>query len=412
MTYFAEYSAFIVVLAWISQALTVTYNLGVSGYLLVGTISALYLVLSGLIAIPMGHLTDKFGRRALSLTGCLLGCASMLTLLAVGGSGSLTGFLVGVAFSLTFLGLGHGTYTSSTLAYVGDVSESADMGKSYGIIEDAEFASYVFGPGAGGVIAVLVGREQTFVVSAVIFLLAAAIASKSMSGSPQSMGGSVRPDMMAMGGVESSKAVQPETNQGVSWAAYFGVLKDSTVAVTIGTTVAVSLAFTSYLLYVSVYAQDLSSVSLVRDIGAASGTIMATTCILTMIPIGLYEDRSGRRMILLVVGMVLGSLALALVFSNPSVWTFLGSSLIFGTALAMARISQYVILSERSNDSTRAAIMGTNHAFEHAGYGLGALAGGVMTAVLGDAATFRYLAVALLLSALFFFFYASSRKMK
>src|SRR2546428_14180026 len=52
LTYLGEYMSFIVVLAFLSDKLTVTFGLGLYGFGLIGTISGAYLVVSGLIAIP------------------------------------------------------------------------------------------------------------------------------------------------------------------------------------------------------------------------------------------------------------------------------------------------------------------------------------------------------------------------
>lgn len=415
LSYFAEYAAFIVVLAWISDMLTVTLGTGAAGYALVGTISGAYLVLSGAIAIPMGHLADKFGRRRMAIVGCLLGSSGLFSLLFIGRISSVFAFLLAISAALTAMGLGHATYTASTLAYVGDVSSEEDLGKSYGLIEDVEFAAYAFGPGAGGVIAVIIGREPTFLLSATLLLSAAITAAVFMREKGVRLPGGLISPPRLIDAVEPPLVAwtDPELQRrGVSWRGFLEVLKDPTIAVTIATTVVISLAFTAFFIYVSLYAQNLSAVPLVRAVGAASGSLMAATCILVMIPVGHYEDVSRRRMPILVGGMLMGSLALAVVFSSPSVATFLFCSLLFGVALAMVRVSQYVILSERSGTANRATVMGTNHAFEHSGYGMGALAGGVMTAAFGSATTFRYLAAILLISGLVFFLFAMRRKIR
>lgn len=412
VSYFAEYAAFIVVLAWISDKLTITFGTGAAGYLLVGTISGLYLVLSGLVAVPMGHLCDKYGRHLLSVVGCILGASAMLSLLLIGSISSLPLYLAAVAVSLTALGLGHGTYTASTLAYVGDIASDADLGKSYGFIEDVEFAAYAFGPGAGGVIAVILGRELTFATSGLLLLSAATIAYFAMKER------SVRSNILADSKVATTLANPLEPPAGlpesaaVSWQDFFAVLNDSTFGITVLTTVVISLAFTSFFLYVSLYAQNLSAVPVIRAVGAASGSVMAAASIVTLVPLGHVEDKTGRRMPFLVTGMIVAAISLSFVFSSPTIFVFLASALTFGVALSMTRVSQYVILSEKSKPENRAAVMGTNHAFEHAGYGLGALVGGVLIAVLGRVETFRYLAAVLLLCSLLFFLVATRKKIK
>ena len=76
----------------------------------------------------------------------------------------------------------------------------------------------------------------------------------------------------------------------------------------------------------------------------------------------------------------------------------------------MVRVSQLVILAERSKLESRAAIMGTNHAVEHAAYGTGAIVGGVFVALSGLANTFRNLAVVLLVAGIGFLIFALWKK--
>src|SRR5260370_17810347 len=70
LTYIGEYASYIVVLAFLSDKLTISFGF-TAGFALIGTISGVYLVLSGLVAIPIGYLSDKYGRRRFTLIICL-----------------------------------------------------------------------------------------------------------------------------------------------------------------------------------------------------------------------------------------------------------------------------------------------------------------------------------------------------
>jgi DHA1 family multidrug resistance protein-like MFS transporter len=401
LTYFGEYISFIVVLAWISDKLTITYGAGVFGYTLVGTISGVFLVASGLIAVPMGHLCDRYGRGKVAVLGCAFGASGLFSLILISQALNITSFLFGVSLALSAIAVGHGTYTAATLAYVGDVSRNEDLGKSYGLIEDVEFAGYAFGPGLGGVISLIAGRELTFAISALTLLAGAGVALIGMHDVRQNP--SIRSE---------DKLSTSQIPSGTSWAEFVRVMADRITAATLLTTLVISLAFTSFFIYVSIYGLNLSSVPIVRAIGSASGSIMAATSIAAIIPLGHLEDVTGRRMVILSGGLVMGAIALSFVFSSPTLFAFVSASLVFGVALAMARVSEYVILSERSELGNRASIMGTNHAIEHAGYGLGAFFGGVLISFLGATTAFRLLSVVLLLSGLFFFLFALRRNIK
>ena len=77
LTYMAEYAAFFIVLVYLSDKFVVNFGLGDAGYAFVGTISGAFLIASGLVAIYMGHLSDKYGRRRMMIIGCLVGAAAL-----------------------------------------------------------------------------------------------------------------------------------------------------------------------------------------------------------------------------------------------------------------------------------------------------------------------------------------------
>src|SRR5271163_2061092 len=81
LTYMGEYAAFIIVLVYLSDKFTVTFGLGAVGYTFVGFISSAFLISSGLVAIYMGHLSDKYGRRRMMIVGCLVGAVALLSLI-------------------------------------------------------------------------------------------------------------------------------------------------------------------------------------------------------------------------------------------------------------------------------------------------------------------------------------------
>ena len=114
----------------------------------------------------------------------------------------------------------------------------------------------------------------------------------------------------------------------------------------------------------------------------------------------------------LVLGLIAGAASLAFVFFTPNVASFIIASLAFGCSIALVRVSQLVILAEKSDTTNRAAIMGTNHAVEHAGYGTASFAVGAFVAFYGFVGAFRILSIILLFAGIGFLVYAVSEKIR
>jgi MFS family permease len=413
LTYVGEYMSFLVALAFLSDKWTVTFHLGSFGYALVGTISAIYLVVSGLIAIPIGHLSDKYGRRSFTIVGSLVGSFALFSLVLDDKLPGVLGFSVAFFISLSALGLAHGTYTASTLAYAGDIATAENLGKPYGLVESAEFAGYAFGPALGTLISVASSRIITFEISGVFLLTSAVLAYFTMKKDTHLAIRAVFERHENEAANVSHGLHDHVEGESVSWKDFIASFRNPILGATLLTTLIGSVAFSGFFYYVPLYAQDLgASIPVLKELSPVFASIMAATGLFLMIPFGIVEDLTERRMPYLSVGLIVGSIALASVFLVPSLFGLLAASLVFGVSLAMSRVSQLVILAERSTPKSRAAVMGTNHAVEHAGYGVGAFIGGVVVALYGFVTSFLDLSLVLLISAILFSIFAFWKKIK
>ena len=418
-TYVGEYAAFIVVLVFLSDKFVSTFGLGTFGYAFVGLISGAFLIASGLVAIYMGHLADKYGRRKMMIIGCLLGAIALSSLIVADSFTSLALFAVATAVSLTGLGLAHGTYTASTLAYGGDLAfKHKTMGKAYGLVDGAEFAGYAFGPALGSTVAFLSSRTTVFEMSTALLLVSAALAVMFMPEIRET-----NPDTDASEGIHGGDAEVGHQDPGshaeahshsASWGDYVNAFRTPIVGVALLTTLVGAIGFSAFFSFVPLYARSLQGqVPSFAYFYGYFGSIMAITGVLFMVPFGHYEDRTNRRMPYLVAGLIGGAGALALVFFTASLPTFLIASVAFGLMIGVVRVSQLVILAEASHQSNRAAIMGTNHALEHVGYGFSAVMIGSLIAFFGNfSGAFRFLSVVLVVAGLAFLVYARRAKVR
>lgn len=421
LTYMGEYAAFIIVLVYLSDKFTVTFGLGDSGYALVGTISGGFLIASGLVAIYMGHLADKYGRRRMMIIGCLVGSAALLSLIFADSFTQLAPFAIATAVSLVTLGLAHGTYTAATLAYGGDLAERHQtMGKAYGLVDGAEFAGYAFGPALGTTVAFLFdSRTAVFEMSTVMLLISAGLAVVFMPEIRSAPGTeTAHHDGLDFMDVGEGGAHHGGHTHGASWKDYVNAFRTPIVGVALLTTLVGAIGFSAFFSFVPLYAQKLQGlVPAFKLLWGYFASIMAITGVLFMVPFGHYADKTDRRMPYLVAGLVGAAASLSIVFFFPAtVESFLAAAVAFGLCIGTVRVSQLVILAEASHPTNRAAIMGTNHAMEHVGYGLAAVLVGALIALPdgrgGFENAFRYLSVLLIVAGLAFFLYARWAKVK
>jgi MFS family permease len=416
LTYVGEYSAFIIVLAFLSDKFVVTFGLGTFGYAFVGLISGIFLITSGLVAIYMGHLSDKYGRRKMMIIGCILGAASLASLIVADSFTQLVPFALVTAISLTGLGLAHGTYTASTLAYGGDLAEKYSMmGKAYGLVDGAEFAGYAFGPAFGTTIAYLGGRTAVFEMATLMLLISAGLAvvfmpeirSASRALAPQ------HDDEHASAFHEMEESHIEFHTHSATWGDYVKAFRIPIVGVALLTTLVGAVGFSAFFSFVPLYARSLQNVvPAFSFFWGYFASIMAVTGVLFMVPFGHFEDRTNRRMPYLVFGLIGAAASLALVFFTATLPTFFIASVAYGLAIGVVRVSQLVILAEASHPSNRAAIMGTNHALEHVGYGLAAVSVGTLVAFFGFGGAFRFLSLVLIVAGIGFLLYARRAKVK
>lgn len=418
LTYMGEYASFIIVLVYLSDKFTVTFQLGDVGYAFVGTISGAFLIASGLVAIYMGHLCDKYGRRRMMIIGCVVGMAALLSLIWSNSFTQLAPFIAATAVSLVTLGMAHGTYTAATLAYGGDLAEKHEiMGKAYGLVDGAEFAGYAFGPALGTTVAFLTdSRTDVFEMSTAMLLISAVLAVYFM---PEIRPGSLGAAPVIMGashdeGLESHHDDHGHSHE-ATWGDYVNAFRTPIVGVALLTTLVGAVGFSAFFSFVPLYAQTLRyAVPPFAYLWGYFASIMAVTGVAFMVPMGHYEDKTERRMPYLVAGLVGAAASLSVVFFlQASVASFLIAAVAFGLSIGVVRVSQLVILAEASGRENRAAIMGTNHAMEHVGYGLAAFVTGSLIAFTGgfDNA-FRLLSLLLLVAGLGFLLYARRAKVK
>lgn len=141
------------------------HSLGAST-LEVGIINAAFLLMSGLLSLPVGILSDRWGRKLLIIAGLAISMATSFLLFA-----STTPRQLMVIYLL--FGTGLAAIGPTLMSYVADLSPSTHLGRSYGWYTTAIYSGMSLGPALGGFVAQWLGFRPLFLIAGffVLFLI-------------------------------------------------------------------------------------------------------------------------------------------------------------------------------------------------------------------------------------------------
>ena len=130
----------------------------------VGIINAAFLLMSGALSIPMGILSDRWGRKLLIISGLAISAATSFLLCVSATPGQL------IAIYLLF-GTGLAAIGPTLMSYVADFSPSTHLGRSYGWYTTAIYTGMSLGPALGGFVAQGLGFRPLFLLAGFFVLL-------------------------------------------------------------------------------------------------------------------------------------------------------------------------------------------------------------------------------------------------
>jgi MFS transporter, DHA1 family, multidrug resistance protein len=132
-----------------------------AGAVTVGFINSAFLLTTGVCALPLGLLADRWGRKLVVTAGLLISLGTAL-LLAV----SVAPWQLLVIY--LFFGLGLAAIGPTLMAYVADLSPASHLGRSYGAYTLSIYSGMSLGPALGGWVADWLGFRLLFVAAAVL----------------------------------------------------------------------------------------------------------------------------------------------------------------------------------------------------------------------------------------------------
>jgi MFS family permease len=366
LSYAGEYMAFTSILAWLDLLLLANGYTPIQAFGFGFLVSSAYLLLSGVLAVPLGFLADLFGRKRVATGGCVVAGLSIIAVSFTGGLTGATSVIVSISALLLLIGIGHATYTTSALAYAGDVSTEKDVGEAYGLVETAEYFMFMFGTPLGFALASATSNQTTFYVTGAI-LMGGAVAA--LVGMPERRVASALP------------AGPPQEAAGsASKPSLLKAVSDPQVVLSLLAIFFVSVGFTVFRVYLTQYGSGVARSPLP---GPFVVSIMAFAGVLGAFPIGRLVDTTKKRGLFMASGFLVEGVGLALILFEPSAFTLFLWAVVFGVGVMLVRVPQAVVIAERTVFGNRASAMGVNHGVEHVGYGLGAFLGGVLLVYLG-----------------------------
>ncbi|AEB08890.1 MFS transporter [Desulfobacca acetoxidans] len=263
----------------------------------VGFINSSFLLMCGLLALPLGLLGDRWGRKRIILLGLLI--ASSSSLLLYWSRTPLQIIWIYLAF-----GVGLAMIGPSLMAIVADISPATHLGRAYGWYTTSIYSAMSLGPAAGGLLAEALGYRQVFLfVAGAMFLLLIPVAWFLPRSNPR-----------------ADDHQLPDLSQVISlgWSNH---LLHGCWALTLGSCIALGVFFTFFPLYALRHGLNAGQIGVVF---AAQAVINA----LSRIPLGRLSDQTDK--------------------TRLAIWGFLGLSLVLAAFSFSHSLTAFIVLAMAS----------------------------------------------------------------
>jgi multidrug resistance protein len=329
----------------------------------IGLSIAVYGLARFLVAVPVGQLSDRLGRRpALALGGLITAAGNLLCAYAPNyptfvGARFLAG--VGAAFVLT-----------AGQIVLADITTRAGRGRAMAIYQGSFLFAVGLGPLPGGVLAERYGLPTPFLAYAITGSLAALVAWLRI------------PETMSLRGREASPSAPPPVPFGTQLR-----LLASRIGFLLASLVSFASAFTrtgAMFNVIPVLGQDRlrlapDRIGFALALGSLAGLGLAY-------PAGVLVDRYGRKAVI-VPATLLTSVSMLLFLLAPSYAWFVAASLVWSTAQGVGGVAPAAYAADVAPPRMNAAAMSLYRTLADSGYVVGPIVLGFVTDAFGiDAA--------------------------
>jgi MFS family permease len=323
----------------------------------VGLIMGAHMAAAAIGSIPLGLVSDVWGRRRLMLGGMAVGVVTSLLLPLVEDELALM-MIYGLA------GLGVAAFTPSALSLVGDAALPGRIGHAYAWYSTAHYGAIGVGPFLGGLVAEWFGYRAAFVVSAVGIAIALAV-------------GRALPRSAKSGGSSGATFADIRSNASI-WAGWI---------VSVSGLLIQGVVFPFFPLLGQEQGLGPAAIGLVLLVLGLANTA-------ARIPAGWLVDRTGRCSLYAIGGVLVAAVVTALLPHARGQAAILALSAVFGAASGVAFVAVSVGLAGASTPPTRGLVVGGYSTSLYLGFALGSFALGPMITHYGYPVGFAAGAVA------------------
>lgn len=294
----------------------------------VGLINGAFMLTAGLLSIPAGMLTDRFGRKPPIVIGALAIALSALLI-------PLCQQPMQMAGVYTLFGVGLAAFAPAMLSLVADVVPAEKFGQAYSWYTTAGYFAMTIGPAAGGFLAESIGMRAVFLLSG---------------------GLSVAVTVLTVVTLPKG-ATRHRSDLHSTLASTFDLLGNrflqACLIATVGSCIGYGVFQTFLPLSAVSHGLNLSQVGIVFAAQALANVICR-------IPIGIIADRTDRRRIV-AVGLLFLALALAALGQATQLTSMVLCAVVVGIGMALIYTAIGALIAEQVPALQRGLAMGMYH---------------------------------------------------
>ena len=305
----------------------------------VGFIIGAHMAVAAIGSIPLGRASDVWGRRPLLLGGVVISAVTSLLLPLVEGE-------LALAAIYGFAGLGVAAFTPSALSLVGDTAATGRAGHAFAWYSTAHYGAIAIGPFLGGLAADWWGYRAAFVAAALV--VAIALPMGLATPVPPAVRGRVRPQARLTDISRDSRV----------WAGWIASVSGLLIQ---------GVVFTFFPLLALERGFSPGAIGLVFLVLGVANT-------LARVPAGWLIDRTGRCAPYASGGLLVGSLATALIPHLEGQGPVLALAAFFGGVSGIAFVAISAALAASTTPATRGVVMGGYSTCLYLGLALGSFA--------------------------------------